>query len=294
MGMRFPFPRRASISCAAAGIALAAAFLAFPARAAGLNDTGQSLCYDNTGATGNTTPCASAADDGRYGRDAAATAGILTKTGAGAAGFDFTKIANDGATLVAGAALGSNASDWACSRDNVTGRMWEVKTSDGGLRDKVWTYTWYSTDGTTNGGDAGSVGTNTCGGTLSGYSDQCNTANYIAAVNAAGMCGHSDWRLPTVSELWSIALLGDFGPLFPGVMPPPLIDENYFPNTPVIPVDPGTPSASFRSHFVSASTYGPDPTRAWFVIFIPPGGHFTANKFDAESMSVRLVRGGLE
>ena len=40
-------------------------------------------------------------------------------------------------------------------RDNVTGLMWEVKTDDGGLRDKDWTYSWYNPDATTNGGSAG-------------------------------------------------------------------------------------------------------------------------------------------
>jgi hypothetical protein len=66
--------------------------------------------------------------DCRYGRDAAAAAGVLTKTGGGAKGFDYTKIANNGTTLGAGAALGNAPTDWACTKDNITGLTWEVKT----------------------------------------------------------------------------------------------------------------------------------------------------------------------
>ena len=64
--------------------------------------------------------------------------GALPKTGAGAAGFDYTKIANDGSELPADAPLGSAAGEWACTRDNATGLVWEVKTDDGGLRDMDW------------------------------------------------------------------------------------------------------------------------------------------------------------
>lgn len=177
-----------------------------------LNDTGQTLCYDSAGTV---ISCASSGtDDGRYGRDAASSAGQLSKIGAGSAGFDFSKIANNGSVLAASAALGSNPSDWACTKDNVTGLIWEVKTTSG-LRSNAHTYTWYSLDSTSNGGNPGSLGTNTCGSTLSAYSNQCNTANYIVAVNTAGLCGYSDWRLPGVREL--LSLVDN--------------DVNYFPNS---------------------------------------------------------------
>lgn len=84
-----------------------------------LNDTGQTSCYDSLGAV---IACpSSGTDDGRYGRDAAASVGQLGKVGVGAAGFDFSKIANDGSVLPANATLGSSTTDWACTRDNVTG-----------------------------------------------------------------------------------------------------------------------------------------------------------------------------
>src|SRR5450759_5294900 len=90
------------------------------AHAASPPDTGQDLCDNgsnvlvactsaNTG-DGATYP----RQDGRFGRDAKATAGTLTKMGGGAAGFDYTKVANNGSDLPASAALGSAATDWAC------------------------------------------------------------------------------------------------------------------------------------------------------------------------------------
>ena len=103
-----------------------------------LNDTGQTLCYN----AANTPVACSAAvgcdagvnsrQDARYGRDAQAAAGPLTKIGAGATGFDYSKIANNGSTLAANATLGAaTTTDWACTKDNVTGLIWEVKTTSG-------------------------------------------------------------------------------------------------------------------------------------------------------------------
>ncbi len=243
----------------------AAALFSVPLHAAGLNDTGQTLCYDSAGGAISCT-VAPAADDGRYGRDAAATAAALTKTGAGAAGFDFTKIANNGSVLAAGAALGTVATDWACTRDNVTELTWEVKTDDSGLRDKDWTYTWYNTTGAENGGNAGSVGENSCNATLP--SSQCNTQAFVAAVNAAALCGSSDWRLPSLRELKTIVNHG---------VSNPSIDTTYFPNTDA-------------SYFWSASTYVPLPTYAWFVYFSDGVGYVASIK--TYNYYARLVRGG--
>ncbi len=95
---------------------------AVPVHAAELPDTGQDLCDNGSNvlvacAAANTGDAAVyPRQDGRFGRDAAATAGALIKVGGGAAGFDYTKIANDGTTLAAGAALGPAATDWACTQ----------------------------------------------------------------------------------------------------------------------------------------------------------------------------------
>ncbi|MCL4758069.1 MAG: DUF1566 domain-containing protein [Rhodocyclaceae bacterium] len=247
-------------------LALLGALCAAPAQAAPLNDTGITFC--GAYPSGNTpAPCTPnpTGQDADYGRDAAAQAGVLPKLGGGSAGFDFTKIANDGSELPAGAALGPNPGDWACTRDNVTGRVWEVKLDDAlQMRHQSHTYTWY--DPASPDGNPGAVGTTgTCNATL-GVSE-CNTANYVAAVNAAQLCGYTDWRMPTVKELEGIADRNRTNPA---------IDPDYFPNTPSWPFWSGSPYAGYSSY-------------AWFVYF--NDGHAG---YDPRSLSnlVRLVRGG--
>ena len=146
-----------------------------------LNDSGLEICYDDSAPISCFTTDAYTRQDARFGRDAAAAHGALPKVGAGSAGFDFTKIANDGSDLPPDAALGDAPGDWACTRDNFTGLVWEVKTDDGGLRDKDWLYTWYYADATDNGGDPGITGGDTCGGTLG---IECNSDAFAAAVNS--------------------------------------------------------------------------------------------------------------
>ncbi len=213
-------------------LVLVAPFVA-TANAASLNDTGLTQCYNDLDAP---VACSAAVggdagvnprQDARYGRDAAGLAGQLSKVGAGSAGFDYTKIANDGSTLPASTTLGANPSDWACTKDNVTGLTWEVKTTSG-LRNKSHFYTWYSTNSATNGGNPGGIGNNTCGGSLAAapYNNQCNTENYAAAVNATGgLCGATDWRLPTLRELRTLVHSGITDPSAAAM------DTLYFPNT---------------------------------------------------------------
>lgn len=157
-------------------------------------------------------------------RYAALFAAALLSFSAHAAG-DYTKIANNGTELAADAKPGNGASDWACTRDNATGLVWEVKTADGGLRDHKHTYAWFNTDPDINGGNAGFYGTDTCGGTLAAYKNRCNTSSYVAAVNAAALCGYTDWRMPQPEELRALV---DFGPSGEKAA----IDPAYFPNLP--------------------------------------------------------------
>ena len=97
---------------------------------------------------------------------------------------------------------------WACVKDNATGLIWEEKTNDQGLRDKEWTYTSYDSDTKNNGDQIGyqdrhevakdSEQGSSCGKTLS----QCNTQAYAQTVNQqGGICGFSDWKLPTKAQL---------------------------------------------------------------------------------------------
>ena len=177
--------RNASYFLVYAGL-IAGLFLTHAAPAAGLNDSGQTLCYDGSAAlvacdaanTGDAAPYPG--QDCRYGRgDTATAASAQPKAGAGAKGFDYTKIANNGTALVAAAALGTAATDWACTRDNITGLTWEISRPPRSptLRYTAHTYTWYNGDGNTNGGNAGGAGTNTCRATLPG--SQCNTQAFV-------------------------------------------------------------------------------------------------------------------
>jgi hypothetical protein len=105
-----------------------------------------------------------------------------------------------------GQALPDSATQWAAIVDNETGLSWEVKTSDGGLRDGQHTYSWYAPGseivGEENGGQ--------CEGC------RCDTAAYVEAVNQKQLAGYSEWRLPTMAELESLVKEG--------------IDKRYFPN----------------------------------------------------------------
>lgn len=101
--------------------------------------------------------------------------------------------------------VGDKPTDWACTIDNDTGLMWEVKTTDGGLHDMNKTYTNYTVDY-----DPKKI-----------YGDATNTDGFVLDVNAQSLCGASDWRLPTKEELLGIVKLGSY----------PTIDTTYFPNT---------------------------------------------------------------
>lgn len=168
-----------------------------------------------------------AGQDAVYGRD---TDDDANDDSDGHKGFNFTKLGAGGEVLA------SDASTWSCVRDNVTGLVWEVKTDDGGLRDKDWTYTWYNSTGVNDGGDRG-VG-DTGVGTTTGYENnsdtflgsdncanpsRCDTEKFVADVNASTLCGANNWRLPTSAELKNLLHLGaDYYPV---------IDTDFFPNT---------------------------------------------------------------
>lgn len=133
-----------------------------------------------------------------------------------------------------------------CVKDNLTGFMWEGKPTTG-FRASTNSYT-----------NLGSTGAADAGG-------------YVNAVNSSNLCGHSDWRLPTLQELQSIVDYGvgepDFGPR---------VDVVWFPNT--------ASSAYWASSAPS--------TTAWAINFsIYQGSVF--HSFNDNLLKVRLIRGAI-
>ncbi|EPO2947314.1 DUF1566 domain-containing protein [Vibrio cholerae] len=223
-----------------------------------LNDTGIDWCANGSQNNLDCPVQGYEGQDGEHGRDAQALAGKLPKVGAGTAGFDFTKLDASGEELPA------SASDWSCVRDNVTGLIWEVKQPAGsaGLRDANHTYSWYNPDNNTNGGHAGKQNGGTCQGSA------CDTYAFVNAVNSQGLCGASDWRLPSVHELFSIVHSGRSAPA---------IDPSYFPHT------------SQHSGYWSSSPYAYDSNRVWGVNFDYGGAGYG---YKGDSPHVHLVRAG--
>ena len=148
-------------------------------------------------------------EDCEHGRDVTAN-----DPSDGHAGFSYTRLNSDGSEY---SGSGDYATEpWACVLDNVTGVIWEVKTTDGGTHDTNIEYTWYNADGVD------------IDGTIFRGSDNGidpTTQELVDATNAEQLCGLSNWRLPTSSELVSIrnnTIVID-GDNFS-------VDSDYFPN----------------------------------------------------------------
>jgi hypothetical protein len=86
---------------------------------------------------------------------------------------EYIKVSNSGKALPASALLGSGEDDWACTYDSATKLMWEVKTTDGGLRDRDW---WYMISP-----DVGGNGTTNSDCETQG---RCDTQQFTQDVNA--------------------------------------------------------------------------------------------------------------
>ena len=133
----------------------------------------------------------------------------------------FTKIANNGADLPDSAVLGSGADDWACTRDNATWSIWEVKTADGGLRDMDKTYSNYDNPDSEQKRRTGSSYVSYIRPTQAEIDAASNSIGFLKAVNSTALCGSNDWRRPGVEELRDLEVQPDS----PNNAPP------FFPNT---------------------------------------------------------------
>lgn len=182
----------------AAGMALGlAAALPVEAKNA-LNDSGMVQCLTPAGQL--VSACGGTGQDGEFGRDV-----TNASKKDGRLGFSFAKVCNSGqlagkGTCSKSAALGNGPDDWGCTADKVTGLTWEVKTDDGGDRDADLVYT------------------------QTNQHQASDASEFVALINGRGLCGASDWRLPSALELQSLA---DHG--LPGINGM-AIDTQWFPN----------------------------------------------------------------
>lgn len=222
----------------------------------GLNDTGIDWCTDEFAFDLDCPVAGYEGQDGDFGRDAMVRHDKLDKVGSGAAGFDFTKIDQDGNLLP------ESATEWSCVRDNQTGLIWEVKTDDGGLRDKDNTYTWFDPDPLVNGGEPGVQNGGVC------VESNCDTTGYVEAVNGGGLCGSRQWRMPTKQDLMSI-----YDRSVRINSSEVSIDTDYFPN-------------SGQNRFWSGSTIAGAPQSAWNVKL---DNSFDIHVFKAQTHRVRVV-----
>lgn len=213
------------------------------------NDTGITTCG---GSLLNNSSCPLASfpgQDGDHGRDVDPAGNSDSD---GRLGFAFTKRDADGAALPAA------AGSWKCVRDEVTGLIWEAKTDDNGLHDGRAIFKWG-------------------GGGISGFCyilSTCDTDTFIAAVNSEALCGYTDWRLPKMEELQSIA---DYSKVTPG----PFLDTNYFPHY----IDLN----GYLQEYWSASRRIDVGSGVWF--FEVSSGQTPSGNQSGER-GVRLVRGG--
>lgn len=171
-----------------------------------INDTGQTNCYSANNAVidcstnSNDSLISIVQQDGYSGRDILSKNGLLTKTGGGITGFDYSRICWNGAlegsenckgSLIPNSSSSPSASlvtDWACTKDNVTGLVWSLQ----------------------------SIQTNWSNATTASFSNPGH--------NSVSRCGYSSgWRIPSRRELLSLVHYG--------ASVSPLIDTQYFPNT---------------------------------------------------------------
>ncbi|WLD58633.1 DUF1566 domain-containing protein [Salinispirillum sp. LH 10-3-1] len=196
-----------------------------------INDSGAVRCYapHTTVAGGYDVADCSAStvgttQDALIGRDASAP----VKLGSGSGGFDLTKLDSSGNPI-------TDDSEHSCVRDNVTGLVWEVKTTTNRDVRYVW--------GTETDSAAGDVNA------------------FVTATNNAGLCGLSNWRLPTANELFGLV---DFdkphgitlNASADGNINEYLsIDRDFFPNTRMVNQYVNTTTRVRHAHYWTSDTY---------------------------------------
>lgn len=245
-----------------------------------INDSGAIRCYaPRTSVAGgfDVADCSAAAvgttQDAHVGRDA----NEPTKLGSGSGGFDFTKLDSSGQPITDGSAH-------TCVRDNLTGLTWEVKTTTNRDVRYVW-------------------GTGT-----GSFNTDVNT--FVTQTNNTGLCGLTNWRLPTANELFGLV---DFdkphgitaSASADGVIDQYLsIDRDFFPNTRMVNQYLNTHTRVRHAHYWTSDTYQDeyDDTNYTLVDFFRgslvntsnPRANFVLFNVIHDGAFARLVSNGLE
>ena len=182
--------------------------------------------------------------------DAAATLATVVESG-------FVKIANSGEVL------DDNEARWECVEDRGSKLVWEVKKNDGGIRDRDYSYSWFSE---INGEKIGVSNGGRCKGGVS-----CDTSGYARAMNEQKLCGYSDWRLPTRKELETLVE-------FTENPKEATINKTYFPE-------------AVPSWYWTSSENPQREGYAWYVLF---RNGVALNDLKERPKHIRLVRGNIQ
>jgi hypothetical protein len=145
-----------------------------------------------------------------------------------------------------GEELDVSTTDWTMVRDDVTGLIWEAKTDDSTIHSRKEVYTWEEAQDAQNG--------------------------FIAQLNDENFGGFTDWRLPTIKELYTLVHNIKVDP----DAPTPTINTDYFPNT-------------VSLSYWSSTTNAGNTSSVWYVNF--RSGIISMNG-KARTYYVRAVRGG--
>lgn len=161
-----------------------------------------------------------------------------------------------------------------CVRDNATGLIWQGQTSAGtGLRANDQ----YKTNFTST-TELQKHATITAGVIIYVAPAQpeidalSNSVGFVSAMNASGLCGFSDWRMPAISELSSLVFTGAV----------PHYDRSWFPNTIENSTVPITMYHSSTIYYGSAHT-------TWGVNF-GSGNSFNSGRGNAFGLGKSLIR----
>ena len=119
-----------------------------------------------------------------------------------------------------------------CVRDDLTGYIWEGKTTSG-IRSGTNTYTNYDSN------YSGGVDINSSG----------NSIGYVNAVNTSALCGYMDWRMPTKEELKTVVDNSTISNYFK-------INTTWFPNTQNTYYWTSSPYANVETYASTINLYG--------------------------------------